>query len=388
MTDFRFTDAATISGARRTQDGYLVAEAFAVRTGIQMYAASELGLVGDEAIPVWRPEDEVRSPASLATFSHAPITLGHPADNVTDANWKDLAKGEVSTEATWDGNKIKLPLIVKDAEAIAAIEAGTRELSAGYMCALEFADGVTPEGEAYRAIQRNIRINHLAVVPKGRAGSECRIGDTDARWGAFPITIDRKDERMTGNVSTRTVLIDGLSVETTDAGAQALEKLQGVIADKEKAITDAKAAHDAAIAAKDEEIGALKADLKKAKDAEMTPERLSAMVADRVALESTIKAIDAGIKTAGVSDADLRKAAVAKKLGDDMVDGASDAEISGMFKAVAKDVKPKDPVASALASGTPTTDADLTDADKAYAENIAHLNTAYKYADANVAKEA
>lgn len=375
MTEMKFTDAATLQGTRKTADGYLVTEAFAVRTGIQYYAGAEVGLMDRSVVRVWRPEDEVRKPASLATFSHAPVTMGHPSDGVTTDNWAHLAKGEVSTEATWDGNKIKLPLIVKDALAIAAIEGGTRELSAGYTCELEFADGFTPEGEAYDAIQRNIRINHLAIVPQGRAGAECRIGDgAQATWGASPCNY-RKDAIMANDANTRTVLIDGLSVVTTDAGAQALEKLQGTIAAKDKAISDAAETHATAITAKDEEIGTLKADKKKLEDAAITPEKMTKLIADRVALEATVKAVSDAIKVDGLSDADLRKAAVAAKLGDDMVADASDAEISGMFRAIAKDAaKPVD----TFADGVKDKSVKVPSLDAAYAERNAGLSDAWK----------
>lgn len=37
-----FTDAVTVAGARQVADGYLVATARAVRTGIQHYAGHEV----------------------------------------------------------------------------------------------------------------------------------------------------------------------------------------------------------------------------------------------------------------------------------------------------------------------------------------------------------
>ena len=149
---------------------------------------------------------------------------------------------------------------------------------------------------------------------------------------------------MADAIQTRTVLIDGLSVVTTDAGAQALEKLQ-------KQIADAETAQAAAMAAKDEEIGTLKADAKKLTDAALTPEKMTKMVADRVALETLVKSIAPTVESANVGDADLRKAAVASTYGDDMVKDASDAEITGMFKALAKDVKPVDAFADSVKGG-------------------------------------
>lgn len=349
----QFIDAAEVEKPRLTADGYLVADARIVRTGIQIYAGIEVGKPEKGMVRVYRPEAEVFHRDSLASFSHLPITDDHPAEAVTADNWASLAKGETGDEVLRDGQRLRIPLIVKDAAAVKTIQDGKRELSAGYSCELSFEDGVTPEGEAYDAIQKNIRANHLAIVQRGRAGSECRIGDgadSEARasnWGAAPLTTDatHKEGQMAGEL--RKVMVDGLQVETTDAGAQAIEKLtkdKDALAAK---LTDAETAHKTAIAAKDEEIGTLKADKKKLEDAAMTPDKVTKLVADRVALESTAKAIFADAKTESVSDADLRKSVVVAKYGADFVGDASEGEIAGMFKALAKDAK-VDPVAAAL----------------------------------------
>ncbi|WP_299663854.1 DUF2213 domain-containing protein [uncultured Ruegeria sp.] len=327
----KFSDAVTVGGTRKTDDGYLIADAFAVRTGIQVYRGEELDLPDQDEIRVWRPEDEVRSPQSLRTFSHAPITLGHP-QRVTADNWKDLAKGEVSTEAEWDGNKIKLPLIIKDAEAIAAVEGGVRELSAGYVCQIEFTDGVTPEGEPYGAIQRDIRVNHLAIVPNGRAGSECRIGDGADKWGAAPLTPSSKREDTMSD-ALKTVVLGDQAAQVAVADAAKVEDFKAATA---KEISDLNSSHKKAIDAKDEEIGKLKADLKKAQDAAMTPEKLRQAAKDRATLEATAKAVDDKIDLS-LDDTDLRKAAVAAKMGDEAIKDASDAEITGMFRVIAAD---------------------------------------------------
>lgn len=163
-------------------------------------------------------------------------------------------------------------------------------------------------------------------------------------------------------MTLRKIVVDGLQVETTDAGAQAIEKLQGEIKAKDAAAAKAATDHATAIAAKDTEIGTLKADLKTAQDAANID--VDALVKTRADLIAKVHAVDASIQIEGKSDADLRKAAVAAKLGDEMVKDASDAEISGMFKAVTKDAASADPVRTIIQGGvkTQTTDA------KAYAD--------------------
>ncbi len=192
----QFTDAVTVTGTRRTAEGYLIADANAVRTGIQLYAGSEVGKPEMPVVRVYRCEDQVRDANSLRSVSHAPVTIDHPAEMVSADNWKQLAVGEVSTEAAWDGNRIRLPLILKDKAAIDAVSAGKRELSAGYTCDLVWEAGKTPSGEAFDARKTNIRANHVAIVDCGRAGSECRIGDADRHaWGAARIHPSRKRRR-------------------------------------------------------------------------------------------------------------------------------------------------------------------------------------------------
>jgi len=369
----QFTDAVTVSGTRRTSDGYLVAEAKAVRTGIQLYLGDEVGKPDMQVVRVYRPEEEVFSDASLQSFTHAPVTDDHPKESVTSANWKDLAVGEVSTAAKKDGEWVWLPLILKDAKAISKVEGDKRELSAGYTCELVWGDGVTPSGEAYDAKQTNIKINHLAIVDRARAGSQARIGDGAISWGAAPISTTDK-ETVTMTDALRTVVVDGLSVQTTDQGAQAIAKLQKDLESSAAKIVSLDTAHSAAIAAKDQEIGTLKADLKKAQDAAMKPEDVDRLVADRAALVQTVKAIDSKIEIKG-SDADLRRAAVKAKLGDDMVKDASDDMITGMFKAIAKDVKPADPFAAVVKDGL--SHADPSTATAAHKAMTDHMTTAW-----------
>ncbi len=350
MTEHRFTDAAVVRGARKTGDGYLVAEAFVARTGIQLYRGSEIGVISQDVVRVYRPETEVKDAASVRTYTHAPITLGHPDVMVDADNWKDLAKGEVSTEAEWRDGKLRLPLIVKDADAIRAIEDGTRELSAGYTCDIDFTPGKTAEGEAYDAVQRKIRINHLAIVPRGRAGSECRIGDADA-WGASPLSDAGKEVLMT----LRKIMWDGVEVDVTDA---IVSKLQDKISDMSAEMKAKMEEEDKKAAKKDAELAAKDAQIADLKGKVLDAAAIDKLVADRAGLIAKATAIDPKVVTDGKTAADIRKAVVLAKVGDAAKD-KSEAYIDAMFDLLGDAKTGNDPLKDALAdlSNTPVGDA-------------------------------
>jgi hypothetical protein len=189
-------DIVALDGVRRTGDGYLVASARIARTGIQIYSGDEVGKPALSRVRVYRPEAEVFHRDALHSMAHRPITLDHPREAVTADNWRGLAVGQTGDEVARDGDFVRVPLVLMDAEAIRAIEAGKRELSLGYTVDLKWEPGKTPAGEVYDAIQTAIRANHLAVVTAARGGPELRIGD------------DGEDD-MADAIKTRTVMVDG-----------------------------------------------------------------------------------------------------------------------------------------------------------------------------------
>ncbi len=369
----QFTDAVTVSGTRRTSDGYLVAEAKAVRTGIQLYLGDEVGKPEKQVVRVYRAEEEVFSDASLQSFTHAPVTVDHPKEAVTAGNWKDLAVGEVSTAAKKDGEWVWLPLILKDAAAISKVEGDKRELSAGYTCELVWGDGVTPSGEAYDAKQTNIKINHLAIVDRARAGSQARIGD-GATWGVSPFTPDHnptKEKIMT----LKTVTVDGIPVEVTDQGATVIGTLQTRLADANTKLSDAEKAHQTALAAKDAEMAKKDAEIDALKAKVLSDADLDKKVQARADLVSVAKAIAKDVKVEGLSDAAIRKAVVVAKIGDAAIAGKADAYVDARFDLLVEDAAKgaPDPFAAVVKDGL----SQHNDADKAvtdaYSQMVADL---------------
>lgn len=340
----QFNDSAPITGVKRTKDGYLSGRVRAARTGIQLYTRKELNLGDSGFITIYRPPEVVFDEDSLKTYAGKPITMGHPKDGVDASSWKKVAVGQVGSRVLRDGESVVVDFAIMDEAAIADIDAGTREVSMGYSTPIELKDGVAPDGTPYQAVMTGpLAINHLAVVPVARGGSELRIGDSaETVWGATPVDTIKGEDVMT----TKTVVLGDAAVNVAIADAAAIEAFKTTML---KRVADAEADMVKVTQEKDEEIGKLKAEKKVLEDAAVTPAKLTQMIADRVALETAVKALDSAIVCDGVSDADLKKAAVVAKLGDAAVADASEAEISGMFKAISRvEVAPNDSVRDAL----------------------------------------
>lgn len=156
----------------RTPEGYLICRNVPInRTGVQVYSAGELGLPGepDRAVQVYRLEEDVFAPAALASFEGKDITRGHPPEMLTTENQAGYSKGHLENVRR-DGENTVADLIIKDPALVSDVENGVlREVSCGYNCTFE------PYRDGYR--QTGIIGNHVAVVPRGRAGSTVAIKD-------------------------------------------------------------------------------------------------------------------------------------------------------------------------------------------------------------------
>lgn len=363
------TDRVSVGKVRRTKDGYLVADAKVARTGIQVYTGAEVGRPDLEIVRVYRPPEEVFSQDAMHSYAYRPVTVDHPSKMVDASTWKAVAVGQTGGEVVRDGEFVRVPMVLMDAASIQAYDAGKRELSMGYSAEIVFGDGVTPDGQQYDAVQKHLRMNHLAVVDRARGGDQLRIGD-----GRTPGGKDRADnhspkEKPMSDIKTRTILVDGLSVETTDAGAQAIAKLQQQVKDGAQALADANTAHAAAIAAKDAEIGKKDAEIDSLKGKVLSDADIDKRVQARADLVATAKAIhDADYS--GKSDADIRKAVVVAKLGDAAVKDKSEAYIDARFDILAEEAK-KDPVNRVLRDGAARTPVN----DNGYSKSVEDLHS-------------
>lgn len=174
-----YTPTKLSDNIKETPEGFLLCIGVPIcRTGWQEYGEGETPLECNEdgIVNIFRSEDEVFRPETVASFEGKALTIKHPAEFVSPENWQYLAKGQLhnirkAKEEDEDGEwGLLADILVNESRAIQLVKNGLREVSCGYEAEYE----QTGEG---KGIQTNIVGNHLALVEQGRAGSSYAIND-------------------------------------------------------------------------------------------------------------------------------------------------------------------------------------------------------------------
>lgn len=166
-------DRGELRASHRTAEGFLLAQGYVAKPGVMLYRRAD-GSIVRELIP----DEELHRQDSLGTLGRKPVTLNHPAtgEDVTPGNVAELGVGDLDSEiAVVEGGYVRVQVALRRADAIEAVERGTRELSPGYSCRIDATPGVHPVYGEYDAIQRDRRYNHVAVVDVARGGPEIHL---------------------------------------------------------------------------------------------------------------------------------------------------------------------------------------------------------------------
>lgn len=144
--------------------------------GREIPRSEELGLDPNKLYRLWHHPDELRKAAK--TFNNIPVLSKHIPDFPTDPP-NEFRVGVTHSNAEFDGTYLTVGMSIWDNSAIAGIESGEqRELSASYKYVADMTPGVTPDGEPYDGVMRDIFGNHEALVPDGRAGPDVLVADS------------------------------------------------------------------------------------------------------------------------------------------------------------------------------------------------------------------
>ena len=319
-----------------TAEGFLICEGVPVsRTGTLLYAPGELPIPPgpDGLIRVERSDDAVFHHDAMRSFEGKSLVDLHPGEDVTPYNWRRYAVGHMQNVRRGEGEQSHVmlaDLVVKDAAAIAAVRAGKRHVSLGYQAQYQ----VTAPGHA---TQTNIIGNHVALVPEGRCGPTCSIGDEAMTTATQRTWMDRIRSAFTAQ--DEVMLASALAeapVGTTGTPGQAIHIHTG-----DKGGVEPRAA------AGDKDFAAMTADAIAGLNTAM--KELGATVAD---LSGKMAAIDARVGDMASKEASEKAEAAAaeKEKADAEANAAKAAEVAETAKADAEQAAAKTGDSAALAS--------------------------------------
>lgn len=281
-----------------TDNGFLRVKGKAARTGVYQYLASELGLTDRPAnsiVNVLRSADEVFNADSLATYANVDVTNDHPSALVDASTFKATSVGHV-IGATRDGDFVDIEMIIKDANAIKDVESGKSQLSPGYTAVYVAEVGTyDATGESYEFKQTDIKINHTALVKRGRGGPQVRIDDNEGVTPMIKVMLDSGVALEVADEASAKLVTDALkdaAQRVTDAEAKA-EKAEAERDMKEEELEAEKAkTTDAAIAERVEAISTVRAQAVKMVGDTFTCDSVDVVAIQRAALTAKRPTID------------------------------------------------------------------------------------------------
>ena len=161
------------------------------REGIFPYSSAQIGgpIMG-KVYQVYRPASELSHPDTIDSFRLVPLIDDHtmlgkdgqPAEHVG-------IEGVIGEQIRVGADGVmRANLKILSNTLAQKIKSGKTQLSCGYRCVYDFTPGVW-NGQAYDAVQRQIRGNHIALVDEGRMGPLVAILDH------MTFTVDAKEHK-------------------------------------------------------------------------------------------------------------------------------------------------------------------------------------------------
>jgi len=335
---------------KKTDAGFLRLPIRATRVGIFKYLMPD-GKIRREL----RPPEEVFNVDSMETLAGVPITVKHPSDLVNTKNFSLHSVGMTGDNVVaTDKRFLDVFGTIAKERVVKMIEAKmdkkeSQEVSCGYTADVDETPGVF-EGEVYDVVQRNIRYNHIALVDRGRAGSEVKLRLDEDQGITYDKNIKIGEDSMEKEIS-----IDGMKAKVDEKFADAFEKMmkkskedmEGMkskmskaekkgdeLAEEIKTLTKDK---DTLEAKKD----SLEDEIKKVKEENkpviMDADQIDSLVEERSNVCATASEIIGGeFKKDGFSNLDIKKQVIAKINPDLKLDEKSEDYVNARFDAISE----------------------------------------------------
>ena len=216
-------DSVPMVKAYFTPEGFLRDKPILTSTGIFEYSNPDGSIRRELRLP-----EDVFSPESLKSYRGKPVVVTHDAGLIDKNNVAENQIGTILSEGERSGDDVRAEIIIHDTDAMK--DAGFKELSLGYNLDLDETPGEW-HGQHYDAIQRNIRINHLALVRDARAGEQARL-NLDSRDNKNVLKGGKKMSKKIVNARR------GDAVLSDEEFAKAIDEYKARKAEREKTDAD------------------------------------------------------------------------------------------------------------------------------------------------------
>lgn len=234
----RFDTAPITSMTTDPDTGFIHATNIPIaRTGVFPYLKGDGSIEMEAKLP-----DQLLADSTVQSANNRPVTDDHPENSagqrilVDKNNAKSLMKGFTASNAHVDKatGTVRVDMTITDSSLINKINQGKRELSIGFQTDIVPVKGHY-NGVAYDSVQKDININHVAVVERGRAGHSVRLMGDSAEM------IDDDSKKKGKQMETTKVHVDGGDITVATDDADKVLKLDADNTDKKKKIAALKA---------------------------------------------------------------------------------------------------------------------------------------------------
>lgn len=182
------------------------------------------GLDPERIYWVYRSKKEISDKDTLASFENKPFINEHEmlGDGCTSTDFKNIAG--VIHNIRCKGNTMIGDFTIYSDEIKREILNGKKQLSLGYRSSFEKKTGLF-DGKAYDFLQVGMVGNHVALVKRGRCGSDVRIFDKSIVCDSLEIP------QMEINKEELKSMLDGMDEATLEKAMTALKELKTPVAD-------------------------------------------------------------------------------------------------------------------------------------------------------------
>lgn len=317
-------DKSFINNYGETPEGYLTVVVPITRPGVFPYQRQD-GTVQMEA----KLPDEIFNDRTIRSARSKPVTDEHPNEPVTIDNYQAYAKGMSHTDSRVEDLKLFVSLTITDKGLIQKVYDGKREISIGFMSDVVAESGVY-NGQTYEYVQRNLEINHIAIVDQGRAGPEVAIRSDSDAWQI-------QDEK--GGSTLVKIKIEGSEYEvdpTVKAHIDALKAQKETAKVKGDSLDTLQGRYDAL----EVKLQNTEQELVTAKENQFSADELDKKVEERVNLVSTAKPLlGDSYDFTGKTEREIKEAVISTTKEEFKGDGKSDDYINAFFDATVEQVQ-------------------------------------------------